>query len=109
MSEVLRKYIATRDRRVHKKSDWQDKAISDLWAELYQNNRVTVGGRSSAGAGSVDISWVIFTSWNEVVAKAKKLGYAIDVHPVNQDNGWATKAGGFWYENTYVLNGGEQE
>jgi hypothetical protein len=41
--------------------------------------------------------------WNEIIAKAKKLGYRIEVTSEKQPNKSPTTAGGFWNENVYTL------
>jgi hypothetical protein len=99
---VLASFIATRDKRIAKDRPWSPTAISDLFAELLKSGRVVVGGRATCGAHK-DATWTEFTAWNEVVAKAQKLGFPIVVSPVKHGNGWATKAGGFWDENEYTL------
>lgn len=108
--EQLRKFIETRDRRVMKASGWRDAAISETFRKLLVTGSVVVGGRSSCG-GKVDPTWVEFTAWNEVVQKARALGFDISKAPIKHGNAWATKCGGFWDENEYTLaraNGGQQ-
>ncbi|QFR59584.1 hypothetical protein KEM14_gp23 [Xanthomonas virus phiXaf18] len=97
----LVRFIATRDRRVAKYS-WKDAAVTELWETLMQFGQVTVGGRASCGS-KVDATWVTFTAWNEVVAKAAQMGITIFIEPIKQGNAWATKSGGFWEENRYSI------
>jgi hypothetical protein len=99
----LAKYIETRDNRIMKKYfHVSEPPLKAMFVQLLTRGRVVCGGRASCGS-AVDPSWVEFTSWNEVVSKAKSLGYKIAVTPIKHGNGWATKAGGFWNENEYVL------
>jgi hypothetical protein len=98
----LEKYIATRDRRIAKDQPWSPTPLLDEFRQLLSKGEVRVGGRATCGTYR-DPSWLIFTSWNEVVRKAVALGYVIEVSPIKHGNGWATKAGGFWNENDYRL------
>ena len=98
----LASYVATRDRRVAKASGYSRAPLAEHLSKLLEGKIVRVGGRASCG-GKVDPSWVEFTSWSEVVSKARKLGMEIEETPVKHDNAWATKAGGFWNENDYML------
>lgn len=110
LPEQLRKFIETRDRRVMKASGWRDSAISETFHKLLSTGSVVVGGRASCG-GKVDPTWVEFTAWNEVVRKARSLGFDISQVPIKHGNAWATKCRGFWDENEYILvraNGGRQ-
>jgi hypothetical protein len=103
-SATLQKYISTRDKRVAQVDAINHPArISELFAELITKKQVRVGGRSSCGTGKVDATWIQFTSWNEVVSKANKLGYRIQVNSIKQDNKSPTMAQGWWHENEYVL------
>lgn len=104
VSEKLRSYIETRDRRCQKASGWSRTPIREHFDRLMRGDTVRVGGRASCG-GKVDPSWIEFTAWNEVVRKARGLGIRIEATPVKHGNGWATKARGFWDENDYVLEG----
>lgn len=99
---ALASFIATRDRRIAKDQPWSPTPISELFGNLLRNGRVVVGGRHSCGPRR-DPSLTLFSAWNEVVAKAKTAGLSITVTPIKHGNGWATKAGGFWDENEYVL------
>lgn len=101
--ETLQKllgFVATRDRRIFKLRPWNPTPIGDYLRELIAKGRVVVGGRASCG-GKVDQSWLIFAAWNEVVEKARRLGWIIRATNVPQKNAWASKAGGFWDEREY--------
>lgn len=98
----LMSYIATRDRRLAKLQPWTPTRLGDAFAQLLDKGAVTVGGRASCG-GKVDATWLVYTSWCDVVMKARKLGFVIDATPIKHGNGWASKAGGFWQENEYRL------
>ena len=102
---ALASFIATRDRRVGKANGWNDSAISNSFHQLLTFGEVIVGGRASCG-GKTDPSWVEFTSWNEVVRKARSMGFDIREEDIKQPNAWATKAGGFWSESKYSINPG---
>jgi hypothetical protein len=102
----LQRYIETRNKRVAKVDAIGNRArISELFDELLTRKKIRVGGRSSCG-GRVDPTWVLYTSWNEVVAKAKKHGYQIRVNSIKQDNKSPTLANGWWYEDEYSLETG---
>lgn len=100
MNPKLEKYIATRDKKM--KSSVSSTPLLDQFKELEKWQRVEVGGRASCGSG-VDPTWKFFTAWNEIVVKAKMLGYEIAVTPVKHDNRSPTRAGGFWNSNIYIL------
>lgn len=102
MDPRLQSYIATRDRRIEGLAPWKRASLSECFAQLVSGRIVTVGGRASCG-GRVDPTWVEFIAWNEIVRKAKSLGYGIEVTSIKHGNGWATKCGGFWNENDYRL------
>ena len=98
---ALLSYIATRDKRSALFDG--DRPISDAWNRLINGQIVLFGGRATCGAGAADRSWVAFCAWNEVVRKAQKMGVNISVTKRKVDNGWATKARGFWHENEYQI------
>jgi hypothetical protein len=99
----LEKYIATRDRKIHTKRGYQiGQPLLEAFSTLLEKGEVLVGGRASCG-GATDPTWVELTLWNEVVSKAKTLGYSIRVESIKQKNAYATIAGGFWHENKYLL------
>jgi hypothetical protein len=98
----LVKYIATRDKRLAKDKPWSPTSLADTFSELMKSGAVKVGGRATCGT-SVDSTWREFSMWNEVVRKARSLGYVITEEPIKHGNGWATKNGGFWNENEYRL------
>jgi hypothetical protein len=98
----LTSFIATRDRRIAKKQPWSPTPLRDLFTEMLKNGCVKVGGRATCGI-SVDPTWTIFTSWGEVVRKARAEGFAIAEASIKHGNAWATKAGGFWNESEYTL------
>jgi hypothetical protein len=102
ISPKLVSYIATRDKRIAKTRAWSPTPLMDAFHELITRGVVRVGGRASCG-GAVDPTWVIFTSWNEVVRKARQLGYQITEANIKQRNAWATRGGGFWDENEYSI------
>jgi hypothetical protein len=74
----------------------------EAFTELRRKGAVTMGGRSTCGA-YLDPTWEAFCAWNEIVRKARALGYKIEEAEVKHGNGWATKAGGFWVERVYTL------
>lgn len=100
--DALRKYIEARDRRIARVYPHNASACTEIFANLLARGMVTVGGRASCG-GRVDATWVLFTTWNEVVRKARKFGFAITERNIPQPNAWATKAGGFWSESEYTV------
>lgn len=99
---VLRKYIATRDRRIAKDSPWSPTTLMDTFHNLVARGEVTVGGRATCGSYR-DPSWTVYILWREVVQKAKTVGYDIQEETIKHGNGWATKAGGFWDEKRFTL------
>jgi hypothetical protein len=99
---ALAKFIATRDRRIEKVSGWNDSAISNSFRHLLQFGEVIVGGRASCG-GRPDPTWVQLCAWNEVIRKARAMGFDIKEESIKQGNAWATKAGGFWSESRYTI------
>jgi hypothetical protein len=102
MNEKLKSFIETRDRRIVQKSPWMTGPLSEAFGELLKDGSVRMGGRATCGS-SVDPTWAMFCAWNEVVRKARTLGYRIAEENVKHGNGWATKAGGFWNERLYTL------
>lgn len=100
MNTKLEKYIATRDRRM--KDPISKTPIAELFGQLLKYGKVEVGGRASCG-NTVDPTWLLFTAWNEVVRKAKSLGYEISEERVKHANGSPTRSGGFWNSNIYTL------
>lgn len=102
MNEKLKSFIATRDRRIAKRSPWMTSPLAEAFGSLLTGGAVKMGGRATCGS-TVDPTWSDFCAWNEVVRKARALGYEIAEEPVKHGNGWATKAGGFWDERVYKL------
>ena len=102
MNEKLKSFIATRDQRIAKRSPWMKAPLAEAFSSLLTSGAVKMGGRATCGS-TVDPTWADFGAWNEVVRKARKLGYEIAEEPVKHGNGWATKAGGFWDERIYTL------
>lgn len=100
--ESLRKFVATRDARIAKTQPWSTTPLADYLHVLLAKGVVRVGGRATCGTYT-DPTWKIFGAWNEVVRKARKLGYAISETDIPQPNAWATKAGGFWNESEYRI------
>lgn len=97
----LERYIATRDKKLSE--FWVSKTpLLELFKELLERGTVEVGGRSTCGTYT-DPTWKLFTSWNEVIRKACKLGYEIEVEPVRHKNKSPTTCGGYWYSNIYRL------
>ena len=99
----LAKFIAVRDKRIHKLCPWKDDAISEKMTELITRGVIRVGGRATCGS-SIDPTWKEYCAWNEVVAKANKSGFKIEVIGIKHGNSWATKSGGFWDENEYKIS-----
>lgn len=102
MSDKLQSYIETRDKKLSQKGHYRGDELAFTFELLLTRKEVNVGGRASCGS-SKNISWDIFTAWNEIVRKAQKLGYEISVERIPQKNGSPTRSGGFWHENTYTL------
>jgi hypothetical protein len=98
----LLSFIATRDRRIAKSQPWSPTPIADNFRELLDRGEVVVGGRTTCGKHT-DASWEVYTLWNEVVCKARKLGIHIQAEGIKHGNAWATKAGGFWDEKRYTF------
>ena len=98
----LASFIETRDRRIAKSRPWTPTPLNDAFHEMITTGVVRVGGRSTCG-NSVDPTWVIYILWNEVVRKARQLGFAIKERDIKQSNAWATKAGGWWHETEYSI------
>lgn len=99
----LMSFIKTRDKKSNVYHYRKDE-ISFLFNELLTKGEIKTGGRSTCGK-HVDNSWKTFTMFNEVITKAKKIGYKIEVVHIKQDCKYATLAGGFWHENLYKLKG----
>lgn len=106
--QSLQKYITTRDKRIAKLRPWSPSEMSDQFAKLLNGETINYGGRASCG-GKVDPTWVAFTTWNEIVRKARSLGYPIKVDRKVVGNSWATKSGGFWDENDYSIPRDQEE
>lgn len=103
MPAALSSYIATRDRRIAKLRGYDLSPMHKSFAQLLERGCVNVGGRASCGS-PVDPTWVELMCWNEIVRKARRLGYAIEEISLKQDNAWATKSGGFWQESEYRIS-----
>lgn len=101
-STTLVRFIETRDKRLSKHYPHAPKQLKERFDDLARTGVVIVGGRASCG-NRVDPSWVVFTLWNEIVRKARKLGYDISETAIQHKNSWASKAGGFWEEREYRL------
>src|SRR5690606_5766317 len=100
----LEAYIATRDKRISKYWPHDRTHIRNLFVQLLEKGAVTVGGRSICGGS--DPSMHAYRAWNEVVRKARALGYQITEEQVRGlGNSWATRGGGFWNETEYKLEG----
>jgi hypothetical protein len=98
----LETYIATRDKRISKYRPCDRTHIRDLFVCLLEKGEVTVGSRSTCGR--TDPTMHVYRAWNEVVRKARALGYQITEEPVRGiKNSWATLSGGFWDETEYKL------
>jgi hypothetical protein len=104
MNIKLQKYIMTRDRKLKSSGYYRDDQLQCTFNDLIKHKSILVGGRSSCG-NSKNISWMIFTMWNEIVKKANSLGYPIKVKSIPQKNKSPTTCGGFWHENEYTLEG----
>jgi len=102
MDPRLQSYIATRDRRVAKLRGYDLSPMARYFADLTERGRVRVGGRATSGP-KTDPTWIEFRLWNEVVHKARELGYVIHEVDIKHGNAWATKCGGFWNEREYTL------
>jgi len=99
----LETYIATRDKRISKFWPHDRTHIRDLFVRLLEKGSVTVGGRSTCGGS--DPTMHAYRAWNEVVRKARALGYQITEEQVRGlGNAWATRGGGFWNETEYRLD-----
>lgn len=98
----LETYIATRDKRINKYWPHKRTHIRDLFVQLLEKGAVTVGWRSTCGG--TDPTMHIYRAWDEVVRKARALGYQITEERVRGiGNSWATLSGGFWDEMEYKL------
>jgi hypothetical protein len=98
----LETYIATRDKRISKYRPYDRTHIRDLFVQLLKKGEVTVGCRSTCGG--TDPTMHVYRAWNEVVRKARALGYQITEEPVRGiGNAWATLGGGYWNETVYRL------
>lgn len=102
MDPRLQSYIATRDKRVAKLRGYNTTPMAENFRQLLERGSVRVGGRATSGP-KTDPTWIEFGLWNEVVRKARKLGYVIEETDIKHDNAWATKCGGFWNEREYKL------
>lgn len=99
---ALSSFIATRDRKIAKFWPHAPNHLRETFELLIERGAVRVGGRSSC-SGS-DPTMTAFRYWNEVVKKARTLGFDIEQADVpGQRNAWATRAGGFWNESEYRL------
>jgi hypothetical protein len=98
----LETYIATRDKRISKYWPHRRTHIRDLFVQLLEKGAVAVGCRSTCGGS--DPTMHAYRAWNEVVRKARALGYQITEERVRGiKNSWATLSGGFWDETEYKL------
>jgi hypothetical protein len=98
----LETYIATRDKRISKYRPYDRTHIRDLFVQLLERGAVTVGCRSTCGGS--DPTMHVYRAWNEVVRKARTLGYQIAEERVRGiGNSWATLSGGSWDETEYKL------
>lgn len=98
----LASYIATRDRKIATFWPHAPNHLRDLFGELLTRGVVRVGGRSSCGGS--DHTMTALRLWNEVVRKAREIGYDIkETDSRGQRNAWATRGGGFWNESEYCL------
>jgi hypothetical protein len=102
IDQRLLSFIATRDKRVAKDRPWDSTPLLNAFNELLAKGSVRMGGRTTCG-NYADPTWRVYSAWNEVVRKARSLGFAIEEVSVKHGNGWATKAGGFWDEADYKL------
>jgi hypothetical protein len=100
---ALEKFIATRDKRNTKYDCLRsDDRLLGTFKELLDKGSVKMGGRTTCGP-SLDPTWATFGMWNEIIAKAKKLGYRIEVTNIKHANKSPTTAGGFWNESEYTV------
>lgn len=100
--QKLASYIATRDRKIAAFWPHAPNHLREMFGELMTRGVVRVGGRSSCGGS--DHTMTALRLWNEVVRKARTLGYDIkEVDCGSQRNEWATRGGGFWNESEYFL------
>lgn len=102
MNEKLKNFIAVRDRKLFQKGHYKANELESTFDLLLERKEINYGGRSSCG-GKTDLTWIAFTSWNEIVKKAIALGYSISVESIKQPNKSPTMANGYWYENKYTL------
>ena len=102
MPDKLKSYIATRDRKLQAAGYWCENQFTKHFEDLIRHKTLRVGGRATCG-NHLDMTWRIYTLWNEIVKKANTLGYKIAVKVIKQDCRWVTTAGGYWHENEYTL------
>lgn len=101
--KALAEYIATRDRAEQREKYFTaGPELMHKFQALLRGETITVGGRTTCGSYT-DPTWKTYIRWNEIVRKAQKCGFIIESAYVKHGNGWATKAGGFWEEQTYRL------
>jgi len=105
LPEQLKKYIDTRDAMLVKKGHYENDLLINTFSELVVRKEINFGGRASCG-GKTDLTWTAFMAWQEIVRKARKLGFEINVESIKQKNGSPTRSGGFWDENKYTLISG---
>ena len=101
ISSKLASFIATRDARLSKRAPHNDSQLADAFGSLISRGHVKFGGRESCGC--TDQTLIALRAWNEVIRKAKSLGYSITETNLPQTNAWATRGGGFWRESEYRL------
>ncbi|MBB3004411.1 hypothetical protein FHX57_006793 [Paraburkholderia tropica] len=100
---ALEKFIATRDKRNTKYDCLRSgDRLAGTFKELIEKGSVTMGGRTTCGS-YLDPTWATFCMWNEIIAKAQRLGYRIEVTSVKHGNKSPTTSGGFWNENVYTM------
>ena len=97
----LASFIATRDARLSKRAPYNDSQLADAFGSLISRGHVKFGGRESCGC--TDQTLIALRAWNEVISKARSLGYSIAETNLPQTNAWATRAHGFWRESEYRL------
>ena len=104
----LESYIATRDRKIAKFWPHEPNCLRNQFIEMMQRGTIRVGGRSTCGGS--DPTMHAYRAWNEVIRKARSLGYSITVTDCSQQgNAWATRGGGFWNESEYRIDAAMQD
>ena len=101
LSDKTKLLIAREDEKLNKRCGYNANSIKSNVESLLVYSRVEVGWRNSCG--KTDPTMHVNSAWLKVVKALRKDGFVLSEVPVKHDNGWATKAGGFWSSIIYTI------